>query len=223
MELPSFMFEGSIRGQPQNCFAWPPTFNTKSWRPSKFFLLRPFLKTRAPKLKGFKDSKISSNQFSQCNFWYLFNLISLNFMFCKILLIPGVHLQRYIWFFLFHIMSSNFASYFISHLILSYMFHDLWKVLSWLNTGSMGKCSMCGIIILDYKPKCPISLEFTWMTFLGTLQWIPSCWIRKRASFTSSLQSQTWTSKIQTKHCGFHISYPFFLLICFLSVSYFAH
>jgi hypothetical protein len=99
--------------------------------------VRPFLKTKAPKLKGFKNSKISSHQFSQCNFWYLFNLISLNSMFCKTLLIPRVHLQRYIWFFPFHIMSSNYASYFISHLIISYMFHDLWKVLEHKFNGKM--------------------------------------------------------------------------------------
>jgi hypothetical protein len=89
--------------------------------------------------------------------------------------------------------------------------------------GSMGECSTCGITIIDYKPRCLISLEFTQMTFLGTLQWIPLCWIWERALSTSSLQWQTWTSKIQTIHYGFHISCPFFLLICFLSISCFVH
>jgi hypothetical protein len=135
MELPSFLLEGSIRGRPQNCFARPPTFNIESWRLSNFFLLQPFLKTRAPKLRGFKSSKISSNQFPQCNYWFLFNLISLSSMFCRTLPIPRVHLQTYILFCLFHIMFSNYPSYFFSHLIFSYMFHDLWKVLSWLNKG----------------------------------------------------------------------------------------
>jgi hypothetical protein len=53
------------------------------------------------------------------------------------------------------------------------------------------------------------------MTSLGTLQWIPSCWIQKKALSTSSLQWQTWTSKIQTKHYGFQSSNPFLPLVCY--------
>jgi hypothetical protein len=89
--------------------------------------------------------------------------------------------------------------------------------------GLVGECFMCGTTTIGYKPRCLISLEFIRMTSLDTLQWIPSCWILEKALSTSSPQWQTWTSKIQTKHCGFQTSYPFFLLIYFLSISWFVH
>jgi hypothetical protein len=54
--------------------------------------------------------------------------------------------------------------------------------------GSMGECFMCGMATIDYKPKCLTFLKFTRMTSLSTLQWIPSCWIQKKVSSTSSLQ-----------------------------------
>ncbi len=94
-----------------------------------------FLKTRIPKLGAFKNAKISSNQFPQCNFLLLFNLLSLISLFYKALLKQGIHLHRYFLFLIFHILFSNYASYFFSHLIISYKFLHLWKVLSWLDKG----------------------------------------------------------------------------------------
>ncbi len=41
----------------------------------------------------------------------------------------------------------------------------------------MAECSMCGMASVGYKHGCITSLEFTRMTFHGTLQWIPSCWL----------------------------------------------
>jgi hypothetical protein len=53
--------------------------------------------------------------------------------------------------------------------------------------GSMGEFVMCGTTTIGYKLVCLTSIKFTHITSLGTLQWIPSCWIWKRASSTSSL------------------------------------
>jgi hypothetical protein len=46
-----------------------------------------------------------------------------------------------------------------------------------ISKGSMGECSMCGTITTDNKLGCLTFQKFTYMTSLGTLQWIPSCWI----------------------------------------------
>ncbi len=77
--------------------------------------------------------------------------------------------------------------------------------------GSLGECSLCGTITIGYKLGCLIFQKFTYMTSLGTLQWIPSCWIQKRASSTSSLQWHTWTINIHNKHYRIQ-SFGFFLL-----------
>jgi hypothetical protein len=89
--------------------------------------------------------------------------------------------------------------------------------------GSPGECFVCGMTTIDYKPRCLISQKFAHMTSLGTLQWIPSYWIWKRAMSTSSLQWQTWTSIINIKHYEFQNSSPFLLSILFLSTSVFVH
>jgi hypothetical protein len=82
--------------------------------------------------------------------------------------------------------------------------------------GSIGECFMCGMATIGYKPKCLQFLEFTRMTFLGTLQWIPSCWIWERVSSTSSLQWQTWTSIIQLNTMNFKV--PFICYYSFVSL-----
>jgi hypothetical protein len=61
------VFEGSIRCQAQKCFARPPTFGTKSWRPSKKNCLKLSWKH---KLSSLKLSKVQ--KFPQINF---FNVI----------------------------------------------------------------------------------------------------------------------------------------------------
>jgi hypothetical protein len=93
------------------------------------------LKIRAPKLEAFKCAKISWNLFPKYSFSFLCNFISLVCFFCKVMSILEVHLHRYILFFHLHIMLSNYASYFLSHLIIFCRFHHLWEVLSWLNRG----------------------------------------------------------------------------------------
>ncbi len=54
------------------------------------------------------------------------------YLFYKTLSKHGVHPKRYFWL-IFHIFFSNYASYFLFHLILSYKFLHLKKVLSLLN------------------------------------------------------------------------------------------
>jgi hypothetical protein len=87
-------------------FAWPllepSRIQIRSWAQLKFFcstsnfrrwkleveqkkLLQAFLKTKVPKLTTFKGQKNSSNEFFQCNFWFLFNLLYFISLICKIL------------------------------------------------------------------------------------------------------------------------------------------
>jgi hypothetical protein len=68
--------------------------------------LQVLLKIRAPKLGTFKCVRISLIMFSECNFWFLYNLIPLISLFCKAFSILGLHLHRYFKLFLFHIMFS---------------------------------------------------------------------------------------------------------------------
>ncbi len=52
MELPSFVFGDSMRGQTQDFFARPPTFGIGSWRPSAFFCVRPLMDPSSIMLKS---------------------------------------------------------------------------------------------------------------------------------------------------------------------------
>jgi hypothetical protein len=46
------------------------------WKAEQKNLPWALLKTKAPKLIAFKGPKVSSNQFHQCNYWFLFSLLA---------------------------------------------------------------------------------------------------------------------------------------------------
>ncbi len=116
----------------ENVIVQPPIFNVESLRQNIIFLISSSLEITSSQAWSF-EMWISSTHALECNSWFLFNLVSFISLFCKALLIFGIHLQRYVWFFLFHILLSNYASYIFSHIILSRRFLHLWKAMNWLN------------------------------------------------------------------------------------------
>lgn len=56
-------------------FCSSSNFRHQKLEPKQQNLPQAFLKTRAPKVTTFKGQNFSSNEFPQCNSWFLFNLL----------------------------------------------------------------------------------------------------------------------------------------------------
>ncbi len=129
------------------------------------------------------------------------------YLFYKTLSKHGVHPKRYFWLF-FHILFSNYASYFLSHLILSHMFFHLKKVLNLLNENCwknfLKRC-------FHYSQLFMILLFCNFFVFFKLIL----CPLVLRYIALTHNQVEIWMSKISIcggNHLYIDIFYPMFLL-----------
>jgi len=190
------------------CFCLTSNFWHQKFEAKQFLLPWTFLKTRTPKLAALKSAKISSNQFHQCNSWFLLNLLSFISLFYKVLSKLEVHLHRYFLFFIFHILFSIYASYFLFHLILSCMFLHLWKVLSWSN-----KCYWKRIL-RRYFHSSQLFMIFMFYSFFVLFKLIFSPLVCKCKALTHNNMHKwmSWISICVKNHFYTCTCYPVFLL-----------
>jgi len=133
---------------PRKVELWFFAFNTKSWRPNTKKLFN--LQFSMPKVRGWMQKNCLASfgilklRALKVQTYFQICLVNASFGFYLTLLFiyllyrtlskHGVHPKRYFWL-LFHILFSYYAFYFSSHLILSYKFLHLKKVLSLLNNN----------------------------------------------------------------------------------------